>query len=95
MSVKYLAFYSSCQSFFIHFSFAGLSDQGHEGRWIWRHSVEDVEFERWASGQPEGIVSKSNKLFIEYFILHDNFHVQYDDCACMDYQNDYMWVAVR
>jgi len=52
----------------------GLSDQGHEGRWVWQHSVEDVDFESWASGQPEGI---------------------YDDCACMDYQNDYMWVAKR
>ena len=39
------------------FSVTGLSDQGHEGRWIWQHSVEDVEFESWASGQPEGIVS--------------------------------------
>lgn len=52
----------------------GLSDQGHEGRWIWQHSIEDVEFVNWASGQPEGI---------------------YADCACMDFENDYMWVAVR
>ena len=42
------------------FSLTGLSDQGHEGRWIWQHSIEDVEFESWASGQPEGIVSQFN-----------------------------------
>ena len=39
------------------FSLTGLSDQGHEGRWVWQHSVEDVDFESWAPGQPEGIVS--------------------------------------
>jgi len=53
----------------------GLSDQGHEGRWIWQHSVSDVEYESWAWGQPDG----SNAG---------------DDCACMDQDNGYMWVAV-
>ena len=42
---------------YITLSLAGLSDQGHEGRWVWQHSVEDVDFESWAPGQPEGIVS--------------------------------------
>ena len=42
---------------YITLSLTGLSDQGHEGRWVWQHSVEDVDFESWAPGQPEGIVS--------------------------------------
>ena len=73
------------------FSLTGLSDQGHEGRWVWQHSVEDVDFESWAPGQPEGIVS----FILKQTILDCIIHFQYDDCACMDYQNEYMWVAKR
>jgi len=30
----------------------GLTDRGHEGRWVWQHSVEDAEFVFWAPGSP-------------------------------------------
>ena len=30
----------------------GLTDQGHEGRWIWQHSVSDVVYSGWAPGYP-------------------------------------------
>merc|ERR1711915_1084080 len=30
----------------------GLSDWGHEGRWIWQHSVDDANFTMWAPGSP-------------------------------------------
>merc|ERR1712110_341174 len=52
----------------------GLSDQGHERRWIWQHSLSDVDYESWADGHS------------------DNSD---DDCAVMDWDNDYDWVAVR
>jgi len=30
----------------------GLSDLGHEGRWIWQNSLEEVEFTNWAANSP-------------------------------------------
>jgi len=30
----------------------GLSDLGHDGRWLWQHSVSDLEFSNWAPGYP-------------------------------------------
>merc|ERR1719348_97925 len=30
----------------------GLTDQGHENRWIWQHSVEDVTVNNWAPESP-------------------------------------------
>lgn len=32
----------------------GLSDMGHEGRWFWQHSLEDLEYNDWAPGSPRG-----------------------------------------
>ena len=32
--------------------FIGLTDFGHEGRWVWHHSVEDADFTSWAPGYP-------------------------------------------
>jgi len=52
----------------------GLSDQGHEGRWMWQHSATDPVYTSWAVGQP------------------DNQNI-YDDCAFMDSEQDYQWVA--
>merc|ERR1719341_1987679 len=54
----------------------GLSDQGHEGRWMWQHSADDVDYEAWAWDQPDGTNIA-------------------DDCACMDQESGYQWVAVR
>merc|ERR1719341_1203980 len=53
----------------------GLSDQGHEGRWMWQHSADDVDYEAWAWDQPDGTNIA-------------------DDCACMDQESGYQWVAV-
>merc|ERR1719341_1034005 len=53
----------------------GLSDQGHEGRWMWQHSADDVDYEAWAWDQPDGTNIA-------------------DDCACMDQDSGYQWVAV-
>merc|ERR1711936_857584 len=36
-----------------HSWWIGLTDQGHEGRWIWQHSVEDAYFTNWADGFPD------------------------------------------
>jgi len=33
--------------------FIGLSDQGHEGRWVWQHSLKDTNFTFWYDGQPD------------------------------------------
>jgi len=33
--------------------FIGLSDQGHEGRWVWQHSLTDTNFTFWDAGQPD------------------------------------------
>jgi len=30
----------------------GLSDLGHEGRWIWQNSVEEVSYTNWAENYP-------------------------------------------
>ena len=30
----------------------GLTDQGHEGRWVWQHSVEDTSYTNWAPNYP-------------------------------------------
>merc|ERR1719348_466647 len=30
----------------------GLSDLGHEGRWIWQHSLSDVVYTNWAPDSP-------------------------------------------
>merc|ERR1739838_399294 len=30
----------------------GLSDLGHDGRWLWQHSVSDLEYSHWAPGYP-------------------------------------------
>jgi len=30
----------------------GLTDFGHEGRWVWQHSVADADFTSWAPGYP-------------------------------------------
>jgi len=54
----------------------GLSDQGHEGRWMWQHSADNVDFEAWAWNQPDGTDSGN-------------------DCACMDQESGYQWVAKR
>jgi len=54
--------------------YIGLSDQGHEGRWMWQHSATDPVYTSWATDQP------------------DNQNV-YDDCAFMDSEQDYEWVA--
>jgi len=32
--------------------FIGLTDFGHEGRWIWRHSIADADYTSWAPGYP-------------------------------------------
>jgi len=32
--------------------FIGLTDSGHEGRWIWEHSIEDADYTSWAPGYP-------------------------------------------
>ena len=32
--------------------FIGLTDFGHEGRWVWHHSVEDADYASWAPGYP-------------------------------------------
>ena len=31
----------------------GLTDQGHEGRWIWQHSVLEASYFEWADGYPQ------------------------------------------
>jgi len=31
----------------------GLTDQGHENRWVWQHSVEDAILTNWDSGYPD------------------------------------------
>jgi len=54
--------------------YIGLSDQGHEGRWMWQHSATDPMYTSWAVGQP------------------DNQNI-YNDCAFMDSEQDYQWVA--
>jgi len=54
--------------------YIGLSDQGHEGRWMWQHSATDPVYTSWAVDQP------------------DNQNI-YDDCAFMDSEQDYQWVA--
>merc|ERR1711915_141094 len=34
--------------------FIGLSDQGHEGRWVWQHSfIDSSNYTYWASDQPD------------------------------------------
>jgi len=33
--------------------FIGLSDQGHEGRWVWQHSLKDTNFTFWDDDQPD------------------------------------------
>merc|ERR1719470_140323 len=30
----------------------GLTDMGHEGRWIWGHTISDSVFTNWAPGHP-------------------------------------------
>merc|ERR1712037_371786 len=30
----------------------GLTDQGHEGRWVWEHSFTEADFTDWADGFP-------------------------------------------
>jgi len=32
--------------------FIGLTDFGHEGRWIWHHSIADADYTSWAPGYP-------------------------------------------
>jgi len=32
--------------------FIGLTDFGHEGRWIWHHSIVDADYTGWAPGYP-------------------------------------------
>merc|ERR1719348_2978139 len=32
----------------------GLSDLGHEGRWIWQHSLTEAAYTNWASNYPSG-----------------------------------------
>jgi len=36
----------------MHAWWIGLTDQGHEGRWIWQHSVEDALYTNWAPSYP-------------------------------------------
>ena len=74
--------------------FIGLTDQGHEGRWyyiktkqevarrttisrwIWQHSVADVDYSSWAPGYPR------------------NYNVE-DDCAVLSSFEGYKWTDVR
>jgi len=30
----------------------GLTDQGHEGSWVWQHSTEEATYTNWADGHP-------------------------------------------
>jgi len=55
----------------------GLTDQGHEGRWIWQHSVEDVSFTNWAEGNPDGNHANDDCALIT---LKDNF--MWSDASC-------------
>merc|ERR1719342_1379824 len=36
----------------VHSWWIGLTDRGHEGRWVWQHSVSDADFTFWAPGSP-------------------------------------------
>ena len=73
----------------------GLSDQGHEGRWIWQHSLSDVDFQSWADGGDHGVsldILTQGLIRLQNVPMKDNPD---DDCAVMDYDNSYNWVAVR
>jgi len=55
----------------------GLSDQGHEGRWIWEHSVTDVDYTNWAAGFPT-----PDDNLADCALMNGDFGWQWTDADC-------------
>jgi len=36
----------------VEYWWLGLSDLGHEGRWVWQNAIEEAEYTNWAEGFP-------------------------------------------
>merc|ERR1712080_480270 len=55
----------------------GLTDQGHEGRWIWQHDIEDVSYTDWAQGPPHHGVNN-----LDCAVLERGQHYRWRDTDC-------------
>merc|ERR1712080_299089 len=55
----------------------GLTDQGHEGRWIWQHDIEDVSYTDWAQGSPHHGVNN-----LDCAVLERGQHYRWRDTDC-------------
>merc|ERR1719158_419150 len=55
----------------------GLTDQGHEGRWIWQHDTETVYNTDWVPGSPHHGVNN-----LDCAIIQKNFQYQWRDALC-------------
>jgi len=44
----------------------GLTDQSHEGRWVWAHSVTEATFSAWSPGSPHSGVNPLDCARMEY-----------------------------
>merc|ERR1712240_806323 len=55
----------------------GLTDQGHEGRWIWQHDTEDAYNTDWIWGCPVNGVNN-----LDCARMEKNFQYQWRDARC-------------
>merc|ERR1712240_327418 len=55
----------------------GLTDQGHEGRWIWQHDTEDAYNTDWIWGCPVNGVNN-----LDCAMMEKNFQCQWRDALC-------------
>jgi len=76
----------------MHAWWIGLTDQGHEGRWIWQHSVEDAFYTNWAPSYPRNTNNGNDCVVME---SRDNFEWSDVDCGgvqaspvCQKYTNE-------
>eukprot|EP00092_Neocalanus_flemingeri_P057378 GFUD01068188.1.p1 GENE.GFUD01068188.1~~GFUD01068188.1.p1 ORF type:complete len:310 (+),score=76.33 GFUD01068188.1:33-932(+) len=42
----------------LHSWWIGLTDQGHEGRWMWQHSATDPHYTNWAPNSPDNTMNE-------------------------------------
>jgi hypothetical protein len=56
----------------------GLSDQGHEGRWIWEHSVSEATFTDWAEGFP----TEDENNLVDCVLMNGDHGWQWTDADC-------------
>jgi len=70
----------------------GLTEQGHQGRWVWQHSVEDTTYTNWAPDYPDYTNTEDDCVVMA---SRDSFMWSNTDCgglaACPVCQREAEW----